>query len=100
MLMNKLCSFQDHLLGRAYCALLEGDKMDQSESKFNFVMNQYPDNIPCLLGKACISYNKKEYKQALSYYKKALRTNPKCPAAVRVGLGHCFAKLNNMDKAR
>ena len=32
-----------------------------------------------LLGKACISFNKKDYKGALAYYKKALRTNPNCP---------------------
>lgn len=30
-------------------------------------------------GKACISFNKKDYRGALAYYKKALRTNPGCP---------------------
>lgn len=32
-----------------------------------------------LSGKACISFNKKDYRGALAYYKKALRTNPGCP---------------------
>ena len=66
-------------MGRACFCLLEGDKMDQADAQFNFVMNQSPDNIPSLLGKACISFNKKDYKGALAYYKKALRTNPNCP---------------------
>ena len=31
---------QNHLLGRAYFCLLEGDKMDQADAQFNFVLNQ------------------------------------------------------------
>lgn len=74
--------------------------MDQADAQFHFVLNQSPNNIPALLGKACISFNKKDYRGALAYYKKALRTNPGCPAGVRLGMGHCFVKLNKLDKAR
>jgi len=91
---------QNHLLGRAYFCLLEGDKMDQADQQFNFVLSQHPSNIPSLLGKACIAFNKKDYKGALMNYKKALRTNPSCPASVRLGMGHCFLKLGNTEKAR
>jgi len=91
---------QNHLLGRAYFCLLEGDKMEQADAQFNFVLNQSPNNIPSLLGKACIAFNKKDFRGALAFYKKALRTNPSCPAAVRLGMGHCFMKLGNQDKAR
>ncbi|XP_044738203.1 RNA polymerase-associated protein CTR9 homolog isoform X2 [Chrysoperla carnea] len=91
---------QNHLLGRAYFCLLEGDKMEQADAQFNFVLNHSNSNIPSLLGKACIAYNKKDFRGALAFYKKALRTNPNCPAAVRLGMGHCFMKLNNQDKAR
>ncbi|CAL1547876.1 unnamed protein product [Lymnaea stagnalis] len=91
---------QNHLLGRAYFCLLEGDKMDQADAQFNFVLNQSSNNIPSLLGKACIAFNKKDYRGALAYYKKALRTNPTCPASVRLGMGHCFVKLNRLAKAR
>ncbi|XP_038047664.1 RNA polymerase-associated protein CTR9 homolog [Patiria miniata] len=91
---------QNHLLGRACFCLLEGDKMDQADAQFNFVLNQSQNNIPALLGKACISFNKKDYRGALAFYKKALRTNPGCPAAVRLGMGHCFNKLNRPEKAR
>ena len=61
---------------------------------------QSSNNIPSLLGKACIAFNKKDYRGALAYYKKALRTNPSCPASVRLGMGHCFVKLNKLEKAR
>ncbi|KAI8115643.1 hypothetical protein FF38_07144 [Lucilia cuprina] len=91
---------QNHLLGRAYFCLLEGDKMEQADAQFNFVLNQSPSNIPSLLGKACIAFNKKDYRGALAFYKKALRTNPNCPANVRMGMGHCFLKMNNQDKAK
>ncbi|XP_037949839.1 RNA polymerase-associated protein CTR9 homolog [Teleopsis dalmanni] len=91
---------QNHLLGRAYFCLLEGDKMEQADVQFNFVLNQSPSNIPSLLGKACIAFNKKDYRGALAFYKKALRTNPNCPANVRMGMGHCFLKMNNQEKAK
>ena len=52
------------------------------------------------LGKACISFNKKDYKSALTFYKKALRINPNCPANVRLGIGHCFYKMGKMEKAK
>lgn len=42
---------QNHLLGRAYFCLLEGDKIDQADAHFNFVLNSSPNNIPSLLGK-------------------------------------------------
>lgn len=32
--------FQNHLLGRAYFCLLEGDKLDQADAQFNFVLGQ------------------------------------------------------------
>jgi RNA polymerase-associated protein CTR9 len=56
---------QNHLLGRAYFCLLEGDKMDQADQQFNFVISQNSTNIPALLGKACIAFNKKDYKAGL-----------------------------------
>ena len=74
--------------------------MDQADAQFNFVLNQSPNNIPSLLGKACIAFNKKDYRGALAFYKKALRTNPNCPAGVRLGMAHCFLKLGYPEKAK
>lgn len=65
-----------------------------------WMLLQANNNIPSLLGKACIAFNKKDYRGALAYYKKALKTNHNCPASVRLGLGHCFVKLNRLEKAR
>jgi len=90
-----------HLLGRAFFCLHEGDKLEQANAQFDFVLNQEQQgNIPSLLGKACIAFNKKDFRGALAFYKKALRTNPNCPANVRLGMGHCFMKMGNESKAR
>lgn len=52
-------------------------------SKMHAVINGdfliYTFYLVTLTGKACISFNKKDYRGALAYYKKALRTNPGCP---------------------
>lgn len=97
---------QFHLLGRAYCCLIEG-RNDQAAAQFDFVLQQQqqsgePENVPSLLGRACIEFNKKEAngkRNALSLYKKALQICPNCPADVRLGLGICFYKLNMIEKA-
>lgn len=68
--------------------------------KLKTFISQASNNIPSLLGKACIAFNKKDFRGALAYYKKALRTNPNCPADIRLGMGHCFVKLNKLEKAR
>ena len=58
---------QNHLLGRAFFCLLEGDKMEQADAQFNFVLGQLPSCIPALLGKACIAYNKKVMWQRMHF---------------------------------
>jgi len=35
----------NHILGRAYFCLLEGDKMDQAEVQFNYVLEQVRDYV-------------------------------------------------------
>ncbi|VDN57955.1 unnamed protein product [Dracunculus medinensis] len=88
-----------HLLGRAYFCLLEG-KIEQAEQQFNFVLNQVGENIPATLGKACIFFQKKEYRKALNCYKSVLRKKHDCPASIRLGIGYCLSKLGRIDKAR
>lgn len=56
-------------------------------------------NIPALLGRACIAFNKKDYRQALNLYKRALKYAPSQSAAILVGLGNAFVKLNKLEKA-
>lgn len=98
--------YQFHLLGRAYCCLIEG-RNDQADAQFNFVLQQQQqsgesENVPSLLGRASIEFNKEGAngkKTALMLYKKALTVCPNCPADVRLGLAICFYKLNMLDKA-
>ena len=91
---------QNHLLGRAcFCLLDKGDQLDQADNQFNFVLDQDPNSIPALLGKACIAFNKRDYKGALGHYKKCIRLNPECPADVRLGIGLCYYKMNKMERA-
>uniref|UniRef100_A0A5K3FBW5 TPR_REGION domain-containing protein n=2 Tax=Mesocestoides corti TaxID=53468 RepID=A0A5K3FBW5_MESCO len=91
---------QNHLLGRAFYFIYEGEKWSQADSQLNFVLNRQTLHVPAYLGKACIAFNKQEYKNALGFYRKALRLQPNCPASVRLGIGHCFARLGNLKKAR
>lgn len=91
----------DHLLSRAYFCLLDNDKMDQANAQFDFVLQTNSSSIPAYVGKAIIAFNKKDYKNSLTYYKKALNTKIlKCPAGVRLGLGLCYYKLNKISKAK
>ncbi|CBY09563.1 unnamed protein product [Oikopleura dioica] len=91
---------QSHLLGRAcFCLLDKGDQLDQADNQFNFVLDQDLNSIPALLGKACIAFNKRDFKGALGHYKKCLRLNPGCPADIRLGMGLCFYRMNKIGKA-
>jgi RNA polymerase-associated protein CTR9 len=90
----------DHLLSRAYFCLLEADKLDQADAQFNFVLSTNPGSVPALVGKACIAFNKKDYKNALNLYKRALKASAQAPAGVRLGMALCFFKLGKVNKAR
>lgn len=57
------------------------------------------NNIAALLGRACIAFNKKDYRQALNLYKRALKQGPVNSAGIHVGLANAFAKLNKLEKA-
>ncbi|MES1905357.1 MAG: protein required for normal CLN1 and CLN2 G1 cyclin expression, partial [Paramarteilia canceri] len=91
---------ENHLVGRAYFCLIEGEKIAQADSQFNFVINQNPKNLKALIGKAYIYFHKRDFKSALNLFKKALRINPNAPADIRIGIGHCFLKLGNFEKAK
>ena len=53
--------------------LLEGDKLEQADAQFHFVLNQSANNIPSLLGKACIAFNKKVSSSIVLLYNYCLR---------------------------
>lgn len=90
----------DHLLSRSYFCLLDADKLDQANAQFDFVLSHNSLNVAALVGKACIAFNKKDYKNALNIYKKALKINANSPASVRLGLGLCFFKMGKVSLIR
>ena len=52
-----------------------------------------------MIGRACILFNRERFQEALEQYRKALYTNPRCPASVRVGMAMCFYRLGDLDLA-
>ncbi len=52
----------NHLLGRAYFCLLEGEKMDQAEAQFNFVLQQ----VKCPPVATCIGNPKVTFRNSSS----------------------------------
>ncbi|MCO5577224.1 hypothetical protein L7F22_031049 [Adiantum nelumboides] len=86
-------------VGKGQLLLAKGD-LDQSSEVFKIVIDGRPDNVPALLGQACVEFNRGRFQESLELYKRALRAHPHCPAAVRLGLGICRYRLGQMKKAR
>ncbi|KAG9511169.1 putative phospholipid-transporting ATPase IM [Fragariocoptes setiger] len=96
---DKILGFEAyHLLARAYHCFVEG-KTEQASTQFDFVLQSDSTCVAAMLGKACIEFNRKDSKAALQLYRKALQLNPNCPADVRLGIGHCFYRLNMINRA-
>jgi RNA polymerase-associated protein CTR9 len=96
----QLYTSKDNLVGRGYLYLAVGD-LPKAERNFKYVMASIaPDDIPALLGNACLQFNQAKYTDALDTYRKVLRLHPNCPASVRVGIGMCFARMKHPEKAR
>ncbi|CAF5122576.1 unnamed protein product [Rotaria sp. Silwood1] len=55
------------------------------------------NNIPALLGRACIEFNKKDYRQTLNLYKRVLKYASENSADIRVGLANAFVQLNKLE---
>eukprot|EP00250_Pteridium_aquilinum_P010972 c19754_g1_i1 orf=803-4069(-) len=86
-------------VGKGQLLLAKGD-LDQSSEVFKIVIDGRPDNVPALLGQACVEFNRGRFQESLELYKRALRAHPHCPAAVRLGLGICRYRLGQTKKAR
>ncbi|CAM6088195.1 unnamed protein product [Calypogeia fissa] len=86
-------------VGKGQLLLAKGD-LEQSFEVFKIVLEGQPDNVPAILGQACVQFNRDRYQEALNLYKKALQVHPRCPASVRLGLGLCRYRLGQVKKAR
>lgn len=81
---------------RGYQYLFRRDK-DNPQQEFTNALKKKSNCLPALLGMACLFYRSGDYQSALSQYKQALQSSPNCPASVRVGIGMCHYKLNNIE---
>eukprot|EP01114_Cavostelium_apophysatum_P004221 TRINITY_DN1439_c0_g2_i1.p1 TRINITY_DN1439_c0_g2~~TRINITY_DN1439_c0_g2_i1.p1 ORF type:complete len:1096 (-),score=375.65 TRINITY_DN1439_c0_g2_i1:61-3174(-) len=86
-------------VGKAVLLLCRGD-VTRASDYFDNVLKANPKNVPALLGKGCIYFNKGSYDEALKCYRTVLLTNPHCSASVRLGLGLCYYRLNKKEPAR
>ena len=74
-------------------------EFQQSNNYFDNAKETDPNYVPCIFGRACIEYAKKNYQEALKLYKNALRLNPNGAPEMRLGLGYCYYQLDNIELA-
>ncbi|GLT74284.1 hypothetical protein SLA2020_460900 [Shorea laevis] len=86
-------------VGKGQLLLAKGD-VEQAFAAFKIVLEGDRDNVPALLGQACVEFNRGRYSDSLELYKRALQVYPDCPGAVRLGIGLCRYKLGQFEKAR
>ncbi|KAL9264331.1 CTR9-like protein [Drosera capensis] len=92
-------------VGKGQLLLMKGD-IEQAYGTFTMMETDDKEHdeqdpyVPALLGKACVEFNRGRYSVSLELYKRALRVNPYCPGAVRLGIGYCRYKLGQLEKAR
>lgn len=86
-------------VGKGQLLLAKGE-VEQASSAFKIVLEADRDNVPALLGQACVEFNRGRYSDSLELYKRALQVHPSCPGAIRLGIGLCRYKLGHLGKAR
>ncbi|KAG4956925.1 hypothetical protein JHK85_043305 [Glycine max] len=80
--------------------LLAKGEVEQASAAFKIVLDGDHDNVPALLGQACVEFNRGRFSDSLELYKRVLQVYPNCPAAVRLGIGLCRYKLGQFEKAQ
>ena len=87
-----------HILTATSSALsnLLSGKLDTAESHLDQVRDS---TLSTMLVRAAVHYGRGEFQEALKLFGNALRSNPKCPASVRFGLGLCYYRLGRQDMA-
>lgn len=86
-------------VGKGQLLLAKGE-LEQASAAFKIVLDGDRDNVPALLGQACVQFNRGFYSDSLELYKRALQVFPNCPGPVRLGIGLCRYKLGQFQKAR
>ncbi|OQV18381.1 RNA polymerase-associated protein CTR9-like protein [Hypsibius exemplaris] len=91
-----------HLLVRGFFTLLDHSQGDikGAATQFDYVLLSAPNDALALQGRGMVAFQQKDYKKALTCFKKVLQHHPGCSADIRVGIGHCLFKLGYLEKAR
>ncbi|KAI4344591.1 hypothetical protein L6164_011799 [Bauhinia variegata] len=67
-------------VGKGQLLLAKGE-VEQASAAFKIVLDGDRDNVPALLGQACVEFNRGCYSDSLELYKRALQVYPDCLAA-------------------
>ncbi|CAI0387866.1 unnamed protein product [Linum tenue] len=86
-------------IGKGQFLLAKGE-LEQASSAFRIVLDGDRDNVPALLGQACVEFNRGHYSESLSLYRRVLQIFPDCPGPVRLGIGQCQYKMGHFERAR
>ncbi|XP_068146742.1 RNA polymerase-associated protein CTR9 homolog [Drosophila tropicalis] len=89
-----------HSVARAYAMMLSSGRSQDADDVFLSILKTMRHSVPCLIGRGCLAYNRRDYIGALGYFKSVLMHYPRGPGDVRVGVGHCFLKMGSVDNAR
>lgn len=74
--------------------------LDDAYSSFEAVLAIKKNNVVALLGKARITYARKQYPQALRLFQQVLTIAPDTRPDPRIGIGLCFWALDQKENAR
>ncbi|EDW92282.1 RNA polymerase-associated protein CTR9 homolog [Drosophila yakuba] len=85
---------------KGYLWMLSSSRAQDADALFIRVLRKQRRNILALIGRACLAYNRQDYIGALGYFKSVLMIQPQGPVDVRVGIGHCFRMMGELEKAR
>ncbi|KAI8037507.1 hypothetical protein M5D96_009659 [Drosophila gunungcola] len=85
---------------KGFALMLSAGRAQDADAQFVSVIREKSDNIMALAGRACLAFNRQDYISSLGFFKSILMAQPLGPADVRVGIGHCFRNMGELDKAR
>jgi RNA polymerase-associated protein CTR9 len=86
-------------IGKGFLLILQG-RLDQAFYQFKLSLDRDPNDVAALLGRACINCSRKQYRDALQDYQRALQLSPGFNPDIRFGIGLCWYKLQSLDRAR
>ncbi|KAH8358189.1 hypothetical protein KR084_007444, partial [Drosophila pseudotakahashii] len=85
---------------KGFAQMLSESRAQGADGLFVSVLRQKSDHILALIGRGCLAFNRQDYVGSLGYFKSVLMSQPRGPGDVRIGIGHCFLSMGELDSAR